>query len=280
VGEVWIEEAEDLKAAGTSGEMEGGHPRVTWHVTVSPSGRSRGGTQYFDVMHRVLTSKKSEPHVLYDPVTDRLGQYFPLNRSARALANDGARRTNGAGTVNIQIEVVGDTSPVFTKYWTPGPNFRALMRAIRSWDIPDEWPSGRLATSYGDHVNRSWSSYSEPGHFAHCNVPGNDHWDTGPINQAAIFAASEEDDMTPAEVKKAVTEAMTEYKIIDPEDPKRAYVGLIQFIRSRVARRSDVGYARDQLLTAVKAGQQAGPAADADAIVDEIANRIANKETP
>jgi len=185
MGEVWIKEAEDLKAAGTSGVMEGGTPRVTWHVTVSPSGGS-----YFDSMHRVLTGAKSEPHILYDPITDRMGQYFPLDRSARALANDGTRRTNGAGSVNIQIEVVANTSPVFTSYWKPGPNFRALMRAIRSWGIPDVWPSGRLARSYGDDVGRSWTTYSKAGHFGHCHVPGNDHWDPGPIDTAAIFRAA------------------------------------------------------------------------------------------
>lgn len=184
-GEVWIKEAEDLKPTGSSGSMDGGMPRATWHVTVSPSG---GG--YFDAMHRVLTTNKSEPHILYDPVTDRLGQYFPLDRSARALANDGTRRTNGAGSVNIQIEVVANTSPVFTAYWKPGPNFRALMRAIRSWGVPDVWPNPRLATGYGDKVGRSWTTYAKAGHFGHCHVPGNDHWDPGPIDTGAIFRAA------------------------------------------------------------------------------------------
>jgi hypothetical protein len=212
VGEIWIKEAQRLTPSGSPGVMEGGKPRVTWHVTVSPSGRSPAGTQYFDAMARVLRVNQSEPHILYDPVTDRLGQFFPLNVSARALRNDGTRRTNGAGLVNIQIEVVANTSPVFTKYWKPGPNYRALMRAIRSWGVPDVWPAGRLATSYADRVDRSWSSYLKPGHFAHCNVPGNDHWDTGPIDQKAIFAAApvatatdEEDELMALTVKNPVS---------------------------------------------------------------------------
>ena len=181
MGERWIAEAEDLKAAGTSGTMEGGTPRVTWHVTVSPSGGN-----YFDAMHRVLTSNRSEPHILYDPLTDRLGQYFPLDRSARALANDGTRRTNGHGTVNIQIEVVAQPDG-FTRYWKPGPNYRALLRAIRSWGVPDVWPAGRLSKSYADRVTRTWAAYSKAGHFGHCHVPGNDHWDPGPIDPQALF---------------------------------------------------------------------------------------------
>lgn len=192
-GTLWIPEAEDLAAVGTSGEMEGGNPKVTVHVTVSPSGKSPGGTQYFDAMHRVLRDKKAEPHILYDPLTDRLGQYFALNRSARALANDGARRTNGAGVCNIQIEFVAQPDG-FTRYWKPGPNYAAMLRAIRSWDIPDLWPAGRLSKSSGDPVSRSWTNYNKAGWFGHCNVPGNDHWDPGPIDQQALFLKSQEED--------------------------------------------------------------------------------------
>lgn len=193
---LWTPEAEDLAAVGTSGVMEGGNPKVTTHVTVSPSGFSTSGSAYFDVMHRVLRSKESEPHYLYDPLTDRLGQYFPLNRSARALSNDGAKRTNGAGICNIQIEFVAMPDG-FTRYWKPGPNYRAMLRDIRSWGVPDVWPAGRLSKTSGDAVSRSWTNYNKAGWFGHCNVPGNDHWDPGPIDQQALFLlnAPEENDM-------------------------------------------------------------------------------------
>lgn len=188
MAEIWIEEAEDLTPAGTAGTMTRNHGgvKVTWHVTVSPSGGSM-----FAAMHGVLTRNRSEPHVLYDPLTDRLGQYFPLNRSARALGNDGTRPTNRDGTINIQIEVVAQPDG-FTRYWKPGPNYRALMRAIRSWGIPDVWPAGPLAPSgrADQQVSRSWSHYVKSGHFGHCNVPGNDHWDPGPIDQRAIFTGA------------------------------------------------------------------------------------------
>lgn len=183
VPERWIKEAEDLKSNGQSGTMSRNHSgvKVTWHVTVSPS-----GGHWFDSMHRTLTNKRAEPHILYDPLTDRLGQYFPFDRSARALANDGDRPTNRDGKINIQIEVVAQPDG-FTDYWKPGPNYKALMRAIRSWGIPDQWPAGRLSQHGNDGVSRSWSNYRKSGHFGHCNVPGNNHWDPGPIDQAAIF---------------------------------------------------------------------------------------------
>lgn len=183
-GERWIAEAEDLKPAGAAGVMEGGNPRVTLHVTVSKPGT-------FDAMHGVLTRNRSEPHLLYDPATDRLGQYFPLDTSARALQNDGTRRTNGHGTVNIQIEVCAMPTG-FTTGWKPGPNWMAMLRAIRSWGVPDAWPAGRLSATGSDSVDRSWASYSKAGWFGHCNVPGNTHWDPGPINQAAVFGPKED----------------------------------------------------------------------------------------
>lgn len=183
MGERWIKEAEDLKTGSSPGTMEGGAPKVTWHVTVCPSG---GG--YFDAMHKVLVDKASEPHLLYDPVTDRLGQYFALDTSARALRNDGTRRTNGSGSVNIQIEVVAMADD-FTRYWKPGPNFRALMRAIRSWGVPDVWPGGN---PYGQPP-RSWTTYVKAGHFGHVHVPGNDHTDPQVKDGSLLFKASEED---------------------------------------------------------------------------------------
>ena len=102
--------------------MEGGNPKVTAHVTVCPSGFKPDGTAHFDAMHAVLIEKRAEPHFLYDPVTDRLGQYFPLDRSARALSNElnpdltVKRRTNGSGLVNIQIEFVAWPGPITDKH--------------------------------------------------------------------------------------------------------------------------------------------------------------------
>lgn len=186
-GTVWIPAAQQLSASGTSGTMLGGPPRAVWHTTEAPS-----GGDFFDAMHRVLTSKKAEPHILYDPLTDRLGQYFPLNRSSRALRNDAASgtSTNRTGVVCIQIEVVAYASKPFTDYWKPGPNFDALMAAIRSWGIPDVWPAGRLSRA-GEDVSRSLSTYqTEAGHYGHCNVPGNTHWDPGAIDQQVLFTES------------------------------------------------------------------------------------------
>jgi hypothetical protein len=64
----------------------------------------------------------------------------------------------------------------------------------------------------GESVSRSATRWlTEAGHYGHCHVPGNSHWDCGAIDQQALFTAlgapppaaptlEEEDDMLPVMV--------------------------------------------------------------------------------
>jgi len=207
MGEVWIKEAETLKPTGNHNAMSGvGGPRATLHCTVSYPGS-------FDAMHRVLTSKSSESHLLYDPKTDRLGQYFPLDRAARALARGTlAYSHNRVGSVNIQIEVCEMPRDwTVSDGWNPGPNFRAMLRAIRSWGIADEFIY-RPAKSGTDRANvvrpdRLLTSTDGGGKWwGHCHYgQGESHYDPGPVNLERFFGAAptapatQEDDMPTAE---------------------------------------------------------------------------------
>jgi hypothetical protein len=165
-------------------DTPGKAPRVTWHTTESGAGNAA-----FDAVARYLIQEGYEPHFLYDPTTDRLGQFGPLNESAKALQNDGSVRTNRTGRVNIQIEVMARAATAFTGYWKPGPNFRAMMAAIRSWGVPDVFPLPLASTSSNCVRTRSvWDD--TPGHYGHCNTPGNSHWDPGNLNTKALFAAA------------------------------------------------------------------------------------------
>lgn len=185
----WIDGAERLGDGSIGGEMDTPNlpPRVVWHTTESGQGDAA-----FNAVGRYLISKSAEPHILYDPTTDRIAQYGPLNESARALRNDGATRTNRTGKVCIQIEVLGRAAEPFTKYWRPGPNFRRLMAAIRSWGVPDEFPLP-LASRYNAGVRTRATWLNEGGHYGHCNVPGNDHWDPGNLDIDKLFAAAGEE---------------------------------------------------------------------------------------
>ncbi|MCY0926223.1 peptidoglycan-binding protein LysM [Streptomyces sp. H27-H1] len=187
MGEIWIPEAARLGDGSIGGAMDtpSAPARAVWHTT-----ESRAGDASFKSVGKYLIDEASEPHILYDPTTDRLAQYGPLNQSARALKNDGSLRTNRTGAACIQIEVLARAGKPFTEYWRPGPNFKALMRAIRSWGVPDVWPAGELAKSYSDQSNRSAATWtSKGGHYGHSNAPGNDHWDPGNINRVALLAA-------------------------------------------------------------------------------------------
>ena len=213
-GPQWITGAERLTPSAPGGAMSegpGGPPRVIWHTTEGAN---------FDVMRRVLTDKGAEPHVLYDPASDRLGQFLPLNVSGRAVKNAGSVRNNRVGLVCIQVEVCGYAAHPFTDTWRPGPNFAALMAAIRAWGIPDVWPAGPPPAYPRGSDPRSMSAWlTRGGHYSHSQIPGNDHGDPGAIDIAAIFAAAPEgDDMpTAAEVAAAVlntryAEYVDEYK--------------------------------------------------------------------
>ncbi|MFD4245823.1 peptidoglycan-binding domain-containing protein [Streptomyces sp. NPDC058525] len=183
----WIAGAERLGDGVIGGAMDtpGAPPRTVWHTTESGAGDAA-----FDSVGAYLISACAEPHLLYDPTTDRLGQFGPLDRSARALRNDGSLRTNRTGRVCVQVEVLARAHRPFTDYWRPGPRFAALLAAIRSWGVPDQWPAGALASSPTSPSSRErgvWQSAG--GHYGHANVPGNDHWDPGAISRTALLEA-------------------------------------------------------------------------------------------
>jgi hypothetical protein len=183
-GPAYIDGVERLGGQVIGGAMdhpESG-PRFTWHVTVSPTG-------YFTSMASYLINAGFEPQVLYDPKTDRLGQFGPLTQSARALQNDGTRRTNREGLVNIQVEVVAMPSPPWTDGFDPAtkPNFRKLLAAGRAHGIPDVWPAGPPVARSSDPMPRRRDIWqSKAGHYGHCHVPGNSHWDPGGIDTAKV----------------------------------------------------------------------------------------------
>ncbi|MFE7780277.1 peptidoglycan-binding protein [Streptomyces libani] len=159
-------------------------PRFTWHTTESPAGGS-----YLTSIGSYLVRVGAEPQVIYDPVTDKLGQFGPLNQSGRALKNDGARRTNREGKVNIQVEVLGRAASPWTNGFDPAakPNFRKLLAAGRAWGIPDTWPAGKPPAYPSGSSSRSRSVWqSKAGHYGHSQVPGNDHGDPGAIDTAKV----------------------------------------------------------------------------------------------
>lgn len=194
MGTLWIPGAEKLPVSSPGGTItSNAPPRVVWHTVEGTSGSSSAWASSI----RTLNSKGAEPQVLYDPVTDRLGQFMPLNLSGRALKNDGATRTNRVGRACIQIEVVANSAKPFTGYWKPGPNFRALFAAIRSWGIPDVQPAGAFPVFIASPPHnvpenpRSRAIWTtKGGHYSHSQIPANDHGDPGGVSFPAMLAAA------------------------------------------------------------------------------------------
>ncbi|MER6860737.1 peptidoglycan-binding protein [Streptomyces pilosus] len=172
------------QSIGGAMDTPGNPPRVVWHTTESPAGGN-----YFTSIAAYLIRVGAEPQVIYDPVTDKLGQFGPLNRSGRALRNDGSRRTNREGKVCIQVEVLGRAASPWTKGFDPAkkPNFRKLLAAMRAHGVPDTWPAGKPPATAAAATKRNRSTWqSKGGHFGHSQVPGNDHWDPGGIDTSIV----------------------------------------------------------------------------------------------
>lgn len=168
----------DQSIGGAMDHPESG-ARFTWHTTESPA-----GGDYFSGVAAYLIRVASEPQVIYDPATDRIGQFGPLSQSGRALKNDGSRRTNREGPVNIQVEVLGYADKPWTKSFDKASalNFNRLLAAGRAWGIPDTWPAG--PPSKANRNRTTWQS--KAGHYGHIHVPGNDHVDPGAIDVTVV----------------------------------------------------------------------------------------------
>lgn len=179
--DMWLPQAEkhDL---GNFGAMDGGAPKVTWHIT------SNDNDWNFDNEVGYFTSGGAgeAPHLIWDPFSGRIAQMFPANSRSLSLQNDGLFRTNRSGTYNIQIEIVftQDETVGGKKYHsvadTPRKNLDVIMAWVRSLGVPDVWPAGQPTSQVRNTVSDSFYN-DNAGHYGHCNVPGNSHVDPGYI---------------------------------------------------------------------------------------------------
>lgn len=219
-GPLWVPGAERLRVSAPGGSMDYPHagPRGVAHTTESPSGgRGNQPDYWFRLMERVLRGKSAEPNLLYDPLTDKLGQFIPLNLSGRALQNDGGRRSNRVGKVCVQIEFVGWASRPFTRNWKPGKNYVSMMESIGAWGVPDVFASGPPPAYPGGHDGRErgiW--YSKAGWYGHSQVPANSHGDPGAISTKAFFSQGEPDQSEPGAPSSETWPAWVKY----PGTPK------------------------------------------------------------
>ncbi len=166
--------------SGSSGTFLGGPFRIVHHTT---EGSSAKGAM------NAYAAKKADPHFTVDGST--IYQHVDTGTAARALRNAaGGAQTNRLSA--IQIEVVGFAGgPKDKKTLT---NLARLCRWIETQHaVPKTWPNGypKPPTAAGgdpgghDRSAAKWTG--KGGHYGHCHVPENSHWDPAYTKVEADF---------------------------------------------------------------------------------------------
>lgn len=175
---------------GNTGVMDGGPSRATWHITSN----SKDWTFKNELGWFNGGGAPVAPHILWDPFTGEIAQFFPADSRSLSLKNAGDTKTNRTGKYNIQIEIVfteGETvngKRYYTVAETPRKNLDKIVAWLRSLGIVDTFPGGAPTAFKRDDVSLStW--LSKGGHYGHNQVPGNSHVDPGPLGNLFPAAA-------------------------------------------------------------------------------------------
>jgi hypothetical protein len=164
---------------GSSGLHLGGPAKIVHHTT---EGSTAEGAM------AAFRKNRSDPHFTVD--RNGIYQHVDTDFGARALRNaEGGVQTNRDGA--IQIELVGFAHKA--KDPATLTNVARLCRWIEAeHGVPRTWPSGfpkpaQNGKDPGGH-NRSAANWDEQsGHYGHCHVPENDHWDPGYTEAEVAF---------------------------------------------------------------------------------------------
>ncbi|WP_051844208.1 hypothetical protein [Streptomyces sp. NRRL S-813] len=189
---------------GNTGAMDGGPARAVWHITSN----SKDWTFANELGWFTGGGASVAPHLLWDPFTGEIAQFFPADSRALALQNAGDVRTNRTGRYCVQIEIVfTENETVNGKRYatvrdTPCNGLDKIMAWLRSLGITDTWPGGAPTGFARDTVAMdTWQTRG--GHYGHNQIPGNSHVDPGPMpNLFTTGPTNQEDDMTPEQAKQ------------------------------------------------------------------------------
>ena len=179
--DLWMPGA-DRHSVGNTGAMNGGPARATWHITSN----AHDWTFKNELGWFTGGGAAVAPHLLWDPFTGEIAQFFPADSRSLSLKNAGDVRTNRTGKYNIQVEIVFTENETVggKKYGsvkdTPLRNLDKIVAWLRSLGIVDDWPGGVPTAFARDTVSlKVWTDSG--GHFGHNQAPGNSHVDPGPM---------------------------------------------------------------------------------------------------
>ncbi|PZH18751.1 endolysin [Streptomyces sp. NTH33] len=187
--ELWMPGAQRLDIGGHA-PTDGGPAKAIGHITWDKNATEAKPIALVpyenlrDYFSKNPSGRAVAPHILWDPFTGRICQFFPANSRSLSLRDlAGGTRTNRAGSVVIQVEALffpycKVDGKVYAKLKdTPCKGWPELQAWVHSWGVPNNWAMG---TPDGFKSRRSASTWaSKPGWYAHGDVPENDHTDPG-----------------------------------------------------------------------------------------------------
>lgn len=153
--------------------------RAVWHITWDQLD-ANGKQPAFSAVSNYLKNQGYCPHIMWNPFTGYIEQFYPTNVGGRAL-----NAWNQDGVKNIQIEVFFTPGCVVNgkKYETvadtPLVGFDKIMDWLDANGIPRVWPMGAPKWQGNSRDANIWNT--KAGHYGHCNVPDNTHTDPGPM---------------------------------------------------------------------------------------------------
>jgi len=172
--------------------MLGGPAKVVWHTTENDPAKTTAKN-----VATYLVGTGNTVHLVWHPVTGETIQMIPAHHAGRGLENHpGGVETNRAGSVVIQVEVVGRASQPFTS--GPMVGLSKILAWVASLGVPPVWSGTE---------DRSAASWAKAGHFGHMDVPENSHTDPGAVDKAKLCRGGLTTPQTPTRPAKPTSNA-------------------------------------------------------------------------
>lgn len=176
---------------GDHAPTDGGPAKAIGHITWDKSATALRPVDLVsfetlrDYFGKNATGRSMAPHLLWDPFTGRIVQFYPADSRSKSVADQaGGTRTNRAGSVVIQVEALffpycrTPDGQVWAKLSdTPCKGWAELQAWVHSWGVPNTWAMGQPNGYVSRRSENVWEKTA--GWYAHGDVPENDHTDPG-----------------------------------------------------------------------------------------------------
>lgn len=202
---------------GSSNPYLSGPKKVIWHSTESDAGSTSGNLAW-------AGRQGYGPHIWWDPYTGEITQSLPLSTPATAVADPNGIGLNRAGSLVVQIEVIGRAAqaPLAT---SPMKNVDKIVAFLRDQGIPDVFPAGVPKGTSGDRS--VYGRTSPAGHYTHSQIPDNSHVDPGRIDETLLFGGTSNEEQEMDEFIEGTNAAQAAFvkdgKVGDPPSGKGKY---------------------------------------------------------